>query len=493
MAALLALLPTGLLLLCMAVLGWSAARSGLISAAAAVVIAVLAFGYVPDKVSLAGPLLEAAFITATILWIVFPALALYEVQARSGASERLGIWLASVSDKPQVTVIILAWFFALLLEGAAGFGTPVALVAPMLVGFGFSPHRALVLALIGHAAGVSFGAVGTPILPLLSLRPIDAGQLALMIMLLHAALGWSLVLVVSLLARRNRGDYDPTVVTIAALGFFLPALGLAWLTGPELPTLGGAIIGGVMFVTFARWQRPANSALAGPGTKELMSAVLPYMLILVAITASRIVPTLTTSLQSIVLDWKLTDRFTGSVMPLYHPGTMLMLALAATATASRERRRVMLPSLIQAARRLPMVGVALVSVLLLSRILVHSGMIDVLAETAASIFGSAWSLVIPTVAALGSFITGSATASNILFGGFQLTAAEATGLSPLHALAGQGFGAAIGNIIAPHNIVAGAATVGLIGREGRVLKITFPLCLAYALAGGVLLLAWERA
>jgi lactate permease len=212
----------------------------------------------------------------------------------------------------------------------------------------------------------------------------------------------------------------------------------------------------------------------------------------VAITATRTVPTLTTLLQSIVLDWKLTDRFAGSVMPLYHPGTMLMLALAATATASRERRRVILPSLIHAAQRLPMVGVALVSVLLVSRILVHSGMIDVLAQTAASIFGSAWPLAIPLVAALGSFITGSATASNILFGGFQLTAAEATQLPPLSALVGQGFGAAIGNIIAPHNIVAGAATVGLIGREGRVLKKTFPLCLVYALAGGLLLLAWGQ-
>jgi len=101
-------------------------------------------------------------------------------------------------------------------------------------------------------------------------------------------------------------------------------------------------------------------------------------------------------------------------------------------------------------------------------------------------------LAIPLVAALGSFITGSATASNILFGGFQLTAAEATQLPPLSALVGQGFGAAIGNIIAPHNIVAGAATVGLIGREGRVLKKTFPLCLVYALAGGLLLLAWGQ-
>jgi lactate permease len=92
------------------------------------------------------------------------------------------------------------------------------------------------------------------------------------------------------------------------------------------------------------------------------------------------------------------------------------------------------------------------------------------------------------VGALGSFVAGSATASNVLFAGFQVAAAEAVGLAPMMALAGQGFGAAIGNVIAPHNIVAGAATVGLIGREGDVLKRTLPLCLVYALLGGGLLL-----
>jgi lactate permease len=138
---------------------------------------------------------------------------------------------------------------------------------------------------------------------------------------------------------------------------------------------------------------------------------------------------------------------------------------------------------------MPSVALALVSVLLLSRVMVHSGAIDALAGTAATILGPVWPVAVPLVGTLGSFITGSATASNILFGGFQMSAAEASGLPPLLALAGQGFGSAIGNVIAPHNIVAGAATVGLIGREGAILKATLPVCLAYAMLGGLLLLA----
>lgn len=493
MAELLALLPILLLLLCMTGLGWSAAWSGMIGAAAAVGLAIFAFDYGTDGIDLVGPLLEAGFTAATILWIVFPALAIHEVQTRSGASERVGHWLTSISDKPVILVLILAWFFALLLEGAAGFGTPVALVAPMLVALGFSPQRSLVLALIGHAAGVSFGAVGIPMVPLLEALAVDSRELSLTIMLLHAVLGWSLVLVVFRLAITDETKVNWIVVPVAAILFLLPALGLAWLAGPELPTLGGALIGGVMFIVLVKWKWPIGKFPPPAANDGILLAILPYTLVLATILVTRTVPPIAASLQSFVLEWELAGRFSGSARPLYHPGTMLIIALAGAVMVRPGSRAVILPSLSAAASRLPSVALALVSVLLLSRIMVHSGMIDTLASAAAAVLGPAWPAAVPLVGALGSFITGSATASNILFGGFQVAAADASGLTPLLALAGQGFGAAIGNVIAPHNIVAGAATVGLIGREGAILKTTLPVCLAYAAMGGLLLLALAAA
>lgn len=493
MAELFALLPILLLLLCMTVLGWSAAWSGMIGAAAAMGLAIFAFGYGTDGIDLVGPLLEAGFSAATILWIVFPALAIHEVQTRSGASESVGQWLTSISDKPVILVLILAWFFALLLEGAAGFGTPVALVAPMLVALGFSPQRSLVLALIGHAAGVSFGAVGIPMVPLLEAFAVDPRELSLTIMLLHTVLGWALVLVVFRLAMTDGTKVNWIVALAAAFLFLLPALGLAWLTGPELPTLGGALIGGVMFIALVKWKWPVDISSVAAVRYGILPAILPYALVLAMILVTRTVPPVAASLQSFVLEWELFGRFSGAVRPLYHPGTMLMLALAGTVMARPGSRAVILPSLVNAAHRLPSVALALVSVLLLSRIMVHSEMIDTLASAAAAVLGSAWPAAVPLVGALGSFITGSATASNILFGGFQVAAADASGLAPMLALAGQGFGAAIGNVIAPHNIVAGAATVGLVGREGAILKTTLPVCLAYASMGGLLLLALATA
>jgi lactate permease len=489
MTELLALLPILILTLCMVGLGWSAASAGMAGAAMAILVAVVTFDYATDLIALAGPLLEAGITAATILWIIFPALALHELQTSTGAAARMSLSLASITNEPIARLLILAWFMALLMEGAAGFGTPVALIAPMLVGIGYPPAKALLLALVGHAAGVSFGAVGTPVMALLELSPQDPHQISLAIMVLHLAFGWTLVRVLSHVGGYRLSKKNWLIPPLAALCFFLPATLLAWLTGPELPTLGGAMLGGAIFIGIVKWLWRAEEADNMRTQDGLVRALLPYILILVAMLATRIIPTFAVSLQSFVLEWEIAGRFGGLAKPLYHPGTLLMLALACVALVQKDSRAHMLPAFGKAARRLPSVALALVSVLFLSGIMVHSGMIATLSVYAAGIFGDIWPMAVPFIGALGSFITGSATASNILFGNFQLTAAETVGLAPLLALAGQGFGAGIGNIIAPHNIVAGAATVGLIGREGAVLKSTLPICLGYAAAGGLLLLA----
>ena len=120
--------------------------------------------------------------------------------------------------------------------------------------------------------------------------------------------------------------------------------------------------------------------------------------------------------------------------------------------------------------------------------MVHAGMIEALAA-AATRTGRAWPLLAPSVGAIGSFITGSATVSNILLTDLQQVAAADLGLPVLTLVAAQGFGAAIGNCAALHNIITGAATVGLQGREGDILRKTGPVCLGYLALGGVLALA----
>jgi lactate permease len=144
-----------------------------------------------------------------------------------------------------------------------------------------------------------------------------------------------------------------------------------------------------------------------------------------------------------------------------------------------------------ALNRLAPVTLALIAMLCLARIMVHGGMASALAESAA-LAGAAWPLFAPAVGVLGTFVTGSATASNILFTDFQASAAERLSLPLVPLIASQGFGAAVGNIVCPHNIVAGSATVGIAGREGEVLRMTAAACAAYAIAGGALALLWSN-
>lgn len=487
----LALLPILFLLLLLVGARWSAAWAGLATALFAATIAILGFGYGRSGEDWLGPIAEAAFLSLTILWIIFGALCIHEYQSRSGAISLLGRWLGSFGDDRRVTALFVAWFFALFLEGAAGFGTPVALAAPLLVGLGFSPARALTLVLIGHAAGVSFGAVGTPVVPLLAAAAVSAAGLSLAVALVHAVLGWTLAAHLFRMARPRRApaahqEGGGWWIAAAAACFFFPYCLLAGFAGPELPTLGGALAGAIGFAAFARSRLRSGAAAAGNAVPApaIAGSALPYLLVVLIILFTRLVPPVREALSAITVEWSLGDRFSGAAAPLYHPGTVLILAFLATGLV---RKGSVGAAVKGAAARLPPVALALVAVLTLARLMVHSGMIAVLAEAASGLLGGAWLVAAPFVGALGAFITGSATASNILFAELQVGTAASAGVAPALALAGQGVGSGIGNIIAPHNIVAGAATVGLIGGEWKVLKRTLPVCLAYAAAAGVLL------
>jgi lactate permease len=182
----------------------------------------------------------------------------------------------------------------------------------------------------------------------------------------------------------------------------------------------------------------------------------------------------------------LPGGFAGRFEPFYHPGTLLFAGLGIGALLTG-RGKALGPALGAALVRLMAVAAALGVMLALSRVMVHAGMIGTLAEAAAGT-GALWPLLAPAVGVLGSFITGSATASNILFTDFQISAARTLGLPEAAMTAAQGVGAAVGNIVAPHNIIAGSATVGLTGREGDILRRTAAACLLYALAAGALTL-----
>ncbi|MDY0049760.1 MAG: L-lactate permease [Halothiobacillaceae bacterium] len=494
-------LPIVTILGLMLIWRWSAARAGLAGLVLALALAWLLFGFgqggrdLPATRGTAGALLEAVFISLTILWIIFPALCIHHLQVRTGATDHIRALLAHVSDDPRIVAIVVAWFFALFLEGVAGFGTPIALAAPLLVGAGFSPITAVILVLIGHAVGVSFGAVGTPVMAQEAATGLPGAQIAAATAAYHAPLGWlMLMFMVWLVARARpedmagRGPVWGWALLAGGL-FLLPYYLIARFIGPELPTLGGALIGGVAFVLihrawYARLGQVEALSLSG---RQIVAASLPYLVLLGLILVSRLVPPVTDALRSIEWSWRYADVFSGRIQPLYHPGTLLFLGFLGAAWMRRTPTGVVWEAMRLSAIQLVGVTLALLAMLALARVMLHADMITTLATAAASA-GGIWPFLAPFVGVLGSFVTGSATASNILFSDFQKATAEALGKPVLPLVAAQGFGAAVGNLICPHNVIAGCATVGLKDREGEILARTLIACLVYAACGGALAL-----
>ena len=497
MAALVAIAPLAIIIFLMAVLRWSAASAGLVGLVAATVGAIGFFGFgtsVHAEQGIAGVLIgtgaEAVFSAVDILWIILPALSLYELQQRSGAIDVIRTGLMSLSSDKTLLAIIIAWFFTLFIEGAAGFGTPIALAAPLLVSLGFTPVVAVALPLIGHVTGTSFGALGTPIFAQSDVSGISGNSIAPPTAFLHASLAPLVVL--SIVFITGTGRFKAKYVAwaiVAAICFLLPYLALATWVGPELPTLGGALVGGSAFAFVLRQMHAQQSETLD--ARSLAIAGLPYLVLVGLILVTRLVPQIRDALRHVVLEWGLPGPFGGRVEPLYHPGTMLLVGFLFGGLLQGCKIADLAGAVTAAVRRLVPVAVALFAMLAIARLMVHAGMIETLAETATRT-GQAWPLLAPSVGAIGAFITGSTTVSNILLTDLQQAAAARLGLPMLALVAAQGFGAAVGNCAALHNIITGAATVGLQGREGDILRKTGPVCLGFLALGGVLALTLAR-
>jgi lactate permease len=525
--ALLAALPIALILVLMVGLGWPATRAGLAGAGLAVGIALVGYGFgtevLPEAGRVGGLLgiaAEAGFTSATILWIILPALAIYHLQVATGATDVLRLALGHLSGDPRILALLIGWFFALFVEGGAGFGSSVALAAPFLVGVGYQPLAAVVIPMIGHAVGVSFGAIGTPIVPMVAATGLDPGDLAAASATYHVAFGWFPLVAMVLIASRATG-MRPTGwiwgwTALAGVSFLLPMWLFARFVGPELPTLGGALLGGAAFVTVLvaarRWRdrrataapggvpvggggtTPASPETAppgdqpGPSAAELLRAAAPYLVLVVLVLLTRTVTPVAEALGAVTWRWELTGGFAGSFAPLTHPGTLLVAAFLGGAVIQRVEPHSLVGAVRTTLRQLVPVTIALLAMLFLARTMVRSGMTAALAEAAAGSAGSLWPVLTPLVGVLGTFVTGSATASNVLFTDLQAATAAELGYPPVPLLGAQNFGASVGNPIAPHNIVAGGATVGLVGAEGDVLRRTLGVTLGYALLGGLLAL-----
>ena len=526
LVALAAAAPVLLPLLLLAALRWPAARAMAVTALATAGLALAAFRVPPLRVAAAA--IEGAVIALSILLILFGALLLSAQLAAGGAIRRIEGWLAAQSGDPRVQALLVAWLLGSFLEGAAGFGTPAAITAPLLVALRFPPVLAVVVALVGDSVAVVFGAVGTPLLVGMeeALAPLGPGvpgaaaigRRAAGLDLIAGTMMPALLVMTLCIAAAGRAGLGPggrAVPLSLAIGLAhtLATFAAASTLGPELPSLIGPAVGlGVALLLVRRgwlvprapFHLPPGEAAAEVVTRaperplpSLALALLPYGLVvlLLATSRARALP-LGSWLRAVEL--AVPDLFGTSVgaslQPLYSPGFLFALValaavplLGASAASLRDSAS---RSLAIGLRAAPALVAALVAVRIFLRSDVNAAELPamplVLARLAADATGAAWGPFAPWLGALGSFLAGSATFSNLLVAPVQHAVAGLHGLDATTVLALQAMGAAAGNMVCVHNVVAAAAVVNVTGREGDVIRRTFwPMAVYLTIAGAL--------
>ena len=491
--------------------------------------------------------LQGLIITAGVLWIIFGAILLLNTLKHSGAITTIRAGFATLSPDRRIQAIIIAWLFGCFIEGASGFGTPAAIAAPLLVAIGFPALAAVILGMLVQSTPVSFGAVGTPIIIGIN-SGLDSAAIGTQlvaqgsnwnsflqlitseVVIIHAIVGTVMPLIMVLMLTRVFGREKSWKAGFAVLPFALFA-GLAFtlpyaitgvFLGPEFPSLLGGLIG-LAIVTLAvkvgflvpkkTWDfAPANewpSEWLGSIEMKLdnltakpmstLRAWLPYVLVGALLVISRVFPEVGAALKSVVLVFPNILGESGikaDFMPLYLPGGILVAVVLATFLLHRMKVSQLSAAFGESTRVLLGAGFVLLFTVPMVRILINSGvnsaelasMPITMARFVADSVGSIYPLFAPSIGALGAFIAGSNTVSNMMLSQFQFGVATNLGISSALIVAGQAIGAAAGNMIAIHNVVAASATVGLLGREGSILRKTVWPTLYYVLFTGLIAL-----
>jgi lactate permease len=477
----------------------------------------------------------------TPISIVFGAILFFVALERSGAMGTLRVWLDGVSANPVAQLMIVGWSFIFLIEGASGFGTPAALAAPILVGLGFPPLRVAVLCIIMNAVPTSFGAVGTPTwfgLGALGLAESQLLEIGLKAALIHALAA----LVIPVIALRFVVDWKEIrrnllFVELAILASVLPMVAVAAFNY-EFPSVAGGIVGLLTTIFLARSgiglakneARAAGAVAPNSGSAsqqpsetnalphgEILRALTPLLAVVGILLLTRIPffglrqllnsevewvsvrlgplgifslsPSLVFQLRAILgedLHWSYALLYVPFILPF-------IVAAALALILYRRPLSVFEEVLKETFARIWKPVIALFGALIFVQLLTidgHRASTRILGDGLAGGTGDLWIYFAGFLGALGSFFSGSNTISNLTFGPIQLRIAQDLALPITTMLAVQTVGAAMGNMVAIHNIVAVCAVLGLKNEEGAILKKTFIPSLVYGIILAALAAVW---
>jgi len=479
---------------------WIAALSGLLVG----VIIALGVWRLPANLAVSAMTEGAVFALWPIMWIVFAAMWLYNVSQRTGTFELFRKWMYkhATSDR-RIQVLIIAFSFGALMEGIAGFGTPVAIGSALLIGLGFPALEAVVYTLIFDTAPVAFGALGVPItalsgvtnLPVASLSQMVGRQLPFFAFLLPFYVllmmgGW----------KSLKGAWPAAFVgglTYAGTQFFVSNF-----IGPQLPDVMAALVSLIALVSFTKIWSPkdtadfqsyghaaAETAAAGNASatdmdvngRQSFLAWLPWLMITVIVIIWSFLQF--GAIGTAKINWPGLNNLV--YLTLYHKayeavwvfqplgsGTPILLAVILTAIALRASVRTFWLAAGDAWSQLRFPILTVMEIVALAYLYNYSGMAYTLGIGVATV-GALFPFVSGFLGWIACFLTGSDTSSNVLFGNLQVVAAKQLHLSPVLMAATNSSGAVMSKMISPQNVTTGVSTGPLQNQEGKVIRKTF--------------------
>jgi lactate permease len=531
---LVALLPLAAILYLLVGRNWKAASAAPVGFFLAVLTAFILF-QAPARV-VALQTVKGIWDALFILYVIVPALLLYEVSRQAGAFQAIRRGIEAYSPNELLHVLAIGWVFSSFLQGITGFGAPAAVTAPLLVAFGVRPFWAVVIALTGHTWANTFGTLGvaweglTAVtdMPNPAATALTAGAMLLLANLVAGLLiawmfgrgqglreGLPAVLIVSLIHGGGQMLLAPVAPTLAN---FLPstvALGTIFLLSrspwyrKDTDVKESVVMQeGELEDDEEDWKRRAEEAV-GREEKEmsLLVALSPYLVLIVLIVAALLIQPVNQALASVRIGFPFPRLETGlgivtgatdnyrSLAPLTHPGTFLLLSALFAFILFRSlgeiSRGKMDDILVDTVRTSIPSAIALFALIPLAKVMEGTGQTLVLAQGIAAVSpGIVYAFISPLVGVLGSFMTSSNMSSNILFGPLQESTAAALNISNTAVLAAQTAGGAIGNAIAPGIVLLGSGAVGVTDRMGEIIRVNMRYVLiSLALIGIVAVVA----
>ena len=452
--------------------------------------------------------LASLLVFLELFLIILFAVLLINIYKETEVINKIEKFLASISPDYRVQAMLIAWAFVALIEGAAGFGTPVALAAPFLVMLGFPVVKAIIIGLIGDSTAVTFGAAGTPIIMGFTATDLTTEQIASVVVnsaLIHLPLAMVATLAITYVIAEKGAfkEFIPFAV-FSALAFTIPFTLTAIFIGPELPSIVGGIIAMILisiagkynFLTPKNVVSFTNEKQEKTNLKSLVKPLTPFIAMILALIITRNVEVLNNFFSSFQYGFEniLGTGIGESIQPLFTPYFYFLIAILIAIPLFKANKEKVRSALFNSLDKIKYAMITLVFVLFTAQLILNSdinnaamqGMTSILAEGLSSTMGSYYIYLSPFVGALGTFVTGSSTVSNILLTSIQVDTAITVGGSAVLMASLQAVGSAAGNMFALHNIVTASAVVGLKEGEGEIIKYNTVIAAIYCLLAGIM-------